>query len=68
MHQPQLVLPTPFKVPHYYYYYLSLLLLLLFTHWKFFSSVLADGFSVDFEWQQVSFSQQDSFQYSGRSQ
>ena len=29
---------------------------------------LADGFSLEFEWQQVSSSLQDSSQYSGRSQ
>ena len=34
----------------------------------FFTSVLADGFSLEFEWQQVSSSLQDSSQYSGRSQ
>ena len=33
---------------------LLLLLLLLFTPWEFFPSVLADGFSLEFEWQQVS--------------
>ena len=35
---------------------------------RFFTSVLPDGFSLGFEWQQVSSSLQDSFQYSGRSQ
>ena len=38
------------------------------TPLEFFTSVLADGFSLEFEWQQVSSSLQDSFQYSGRSQ
>ena len=33
---------------------LLLLLLLLFTPWEFFTSVLADGLSLEFEWQQVS--------------
>ena len=58
--------------------YLSLFLLsLIFTLWfagmakshvrlEFFTSVLADGFSLVFEWQQVSSSLQDSSQYSGR--
>ena len=32
----------------------SLFLLLLFTPWEFFTSVLADGLSLEFEWQQVS--------------
>ena len=35
---------------------------------RVFTSVLADGFSLEFEWQQVSSSLQDSSQYSGRSQ
>ena len=38
---------------------LLLLLLLLFTLSEFFTSVLADGFSLEFEWQQDS-----SLQYS----
>ena len=42
--------------------------LLLFTPLEFFISVLADGLSLEFEWQQVSSSLQDSSQYSGRSQ
>ena len=41
-----------------------LLLLLLFTPWEFFSSVLADGFSLEFEWQPVS----SCLKYFGRSQ
>ena len=45
-----------------------LLLLLLFTPLEFLTSVLADGFSLEFEWQQVSSSLQDSSQDSGRSQ
>ena len=44
---------------------LLLLLLLLFILLEFFTSVLADGFSLEFEWQQVSSSLQDSSQYSG---
>ena len=47
---------------------LLLLLLLLFTPWEFFTSALADGLSLEFEWQQVSSKLQDSSQYSGRSQ
>ena len=42
--------------------------LLLFTPSEFFTSLLADSFSREFEWQQVSSSLQDSSQYSGRSQ
>ena len=45
---------------------LILLLLLLFTPLEFSTSVLADGFSLEFEWQQVSSSLQDSPQDSGR--
>ena len=44
------------------------LLLLLFTPLEFFTSVLADGFSLEFEWQHVSSSLQDSYQYTGRPQ
>ena len=39
----------------------------LFAPLEFFISVLADGFSLEFEWQQVSSSLQDSSQDSGRS-
>ena len=49
-------------------YVSSSLLLLLFTLSEFFTSVLADGFSLEFEWLQVSSSLQDSPQDSGRSQ
>ena len=45
---------------YYYYYY--------FTPWEFFTSALADGFLLKFEWQQISSSFQDTSQYSGRSQ
>ena len=34
--------------------------------WEFFTPASADGFSLEFEWQQVSSSLQDSSQYSGR--
>ena len=40
-------------------------IILLF--WEFFIPVLADGFPLEFEWQQVSSSLQDSSQYSGQS-
>ena len=46
----------------------SFCLLLFFTPLEFFTSVLADGFSLEFEWQQVSSSLQDSSHYSGRPQ
>ena len=48
--------------------FLLLLLLLLLSPGEFFTSVLADGLLLEFEWQQVSSSLQDSSQYSGRSQ
>ena len=41
---------------YYYYYYL--------LFWKFFSPVLADGFLLEFEWQQVFSNLQDSSRYS----
>ena len=44
-----------------------LLLLLLFTPLGVFTSVLADGFSLEFEWQQVFSNLQDSSQDSGSS-
>ena len=44
----------------YYYYYLHL--------FNFFTLALADGFSLEFEWQQVYSSLQDASQYSGRCQ
>ena len=40
---------------------------LFFTYCEFFTSTLADGFSMEFEGQQFSSSLQDSFQYSVRS-
>ena len=47
---------------HYYYYYYY------YYPYEFFTSALADGFSLEFVWQQVSSSLQDSSQYSSRSQ
>ena len=41
---------------------------LLFTSLEFFTSALANGFSLEFEWQQVSSSLLDSSQYCGSSQ
>ena len=40
----------------------------IIIHSEFFTSALADGLSLEFEWQQVSSSLQDSSQYSDRSQ
>ena len=45
-----------------------LFFLLLLIPWEVFTSVSADGFSLEFEWQQVFSSLQDSSQDSGRSQ
>ena len=50
------------RFPYYYYYYYY------FSFESFFTSALADGFSLEFECQQVSSSLQDSSQYSDRSQ
>ena len=47
--------------------YTKTLLLLLFSSLEFFTSVLADGFYLEFEWQKVSSSLQNSSQDSGRS-
>ena len=56
--------PGLFNKGKWIYYYR----LLLCSSWEFFTSVLADGLSLEFEWQQDSESLQDSSQYSGRSQ
>ena len=45
-----------------------LVVIIIVYSFEFFTSVLADGLSLEFEWQQVSSSLQDSSQYSGRSQ
>ena len=45
-----------------------IIIIIIIYSWEFFISVLADGFSLEFEWQQISSSLQDSSQYSGRSQ
>ena len=67
-----LCLKIPLVCPsHFPGQILSLLLLLLlfyFTLWEFFISANADGFPLEFEWQQISSSLQDSSQYSGWSQ
>ena len=44
-----------------------IIIIITFLFSKFFKPALADGFSLEFEWQQVSSSLQDSSQYSGRS-
>ena len=47
---------------YYYYYYYSLIRAFYVTvsRWFFFTSALADGFSLESEWQKVSSSLQDS--------
>ena len=45
-----------------------IIILLLFSSWEFSTSALADGLSLESEWQQVSSSHQDSSQCSGCSQ
>ena len=44
------------------------ILLLLYTPLELFPSANADGLSLEFKWQQISSSLQDSSQYSGHSQ
>ena len=45
-----------------------IIIIIIITLWEFFTSALADGLSLKFEWQQVFSSLQDSSQYSGSSQ
>ena len=45
-----------------------IIIIIIIFSLEFFISALADGLSLEFEWQQVSSSHQDSSQYSGRSQ
>ena len=59
--------PKDFYASHFLERILRLLLLLLFTSLEFFTSVLTDDFPLEFEWQQVSSSLQDSSPDSGRS-
>ena len=49
-------------------YLLFIIVIIIITPLEFFTSVLADGFSLEFEWQQVFSSLQDSSQDSGLSQ
>ena len=44
-----------------------IIIIIILLFWEIFSPALADGFSLKFEWSQVSCSPQDSSQYSGRS-
>ena len=44
------------------------IIIIILLFWGFFQPALADGFSLEAEWQQVSSSLQDSSQYSGRFQ
>ena len=46
----------------------AIIIIIIIHSLELFSSALADGFSLEFERQQVSSSLQDSSQYSGRSQ
>ena len=49
-------------------YLLKVIIIIIIIPLEFFTSVLADGFSLEFEWQQVSSSLQDSSQYPGHPQ
>ena len=46
---------------------LHIIIIIILLLWEFFAIALADGFSLEFKWQEVSLSLQDSSQYSGRS-
>ena len=45
-----------------------IIIIIILLIWEFFIPALADDFTLESEWQQVSSSLQDSSQYSGRSQ
>ena len=45
-----------------------IIIIIIIIIWEFFKSTLADGLSLESEWQQVFSNLQDSSQYSGRSQ
>ena len=51
-----------------YFILLACIIIIIIYSLEFFTSVLADDLSLEFEWQQVSPSLHDSSQYSGRSQ
>ena len=51
----------------YIYIYIYISVYIIITLWEFFTPALADGLSLESEWQQVSSNLQDSSQYSGRS-
>ena len=54
---------------HSFGYITIIIIIIIINHsLELFTSALADGFSLESEWQQVSSSLQDSSQYSGRSQ
>ena len=65
LHSPYYMIPgfISFTAYYYYYYYYYYYLFI-----RVFTSALADGLSLEFEWQQVSPSLQDSSQYFVRSQ
>ena len=49
-------------------FHISIICIIIIYSLEFFTSTLADGLSLEFDWQQVSSSLQDSSRYSGRSQ
>ena len=49
-------------------YKIIIIIIIIIIIWVLFTPALADGFSLEFKWQQVSSSLQDSSLYSGRSQ
>ena len=50
------------------YHIIIIIIIIIIYSFEFFISALANGFSLEFEWQKVSSSLQDSSQYSRRSQ
>ena len=57
----------------YYYIIITIIIIFIFLFfifllfWQFFTSELTDGFLLEFEWQQIFSSLQDSSQYSSLS-
>ena len=52
----------------FFFFIITIIIIIILLLWEFFTPALADGFPLEFEWQQVSSSLQDSSQYSGRPQ
>ena len=68
IHCIRLLFDRSFRLYHHIIYICYFVTYYFFHSLEFFTSTLPDAFSLEFEWQQVSLSLQDSCQYSGRSQ